>query len=68
MKPTTIEVTMDGHRVIHFEGMLDAAGWAELQRRWDMFKEGDTRMLEDCKATATHSATFHATIRSTSFK
>lgn len=50
MKPSTIEITWDGHVVVHWEGILDAEGWAEIQRRFDLFKEGDTKTIDDCKS------------------
>jgi len=50
MKTSKIEMTWDGYVFVRWEGVLDADGWAEIQRRLDLFKEGDTRTIEDCKA------------------
>ena len=50
MKTSKIEMTWDGYVVVRWEGILDFDGWAEVQRRIDLFKEGDTKSLDACKA------------------
>lgn len=50
MKTSKIKMTWNGHIFVQWEGVLDADGWAEIQRRLDLFKVGDTKTLDDCRA------------------
>lgn len=57
-----VNATLDGHPAFRWFGIMDAAGQAELQRKWDEFMRGDEKTLEDCKAKFANPFAFKAPV------